>query len=105
MVFNEGVNNASCVERRAKGSVWVGVVAREELVGVVMELGSTEVDLSSHFSVISLIFFAHGVIEPLPGDIFTFACPLNVDENDKSRGLSASLATSVVLLFSLFIAN
>ena len=104
-VFVIGVNNLSCVERRENDNDGVGVVAVEEFVGVINELESTEFDLTSHFSAISLMFLTDGVTVPLPGDILLFDWPLNEDEKDKSRGLSRDLLPSIRLFLSLFIAN
>ena len=83
----------------------MGVVATEELVGVAKDMESTELDLSSHLSVSSLIFLELGVTEPLPGDILTFPWPLNDEENDKSLGLSMDLLISAELFLSPFTVN
>ena len=74
IVLDVGVKNVSWVERREKDRAGVGVVACEQLVGVFVALVSNELDLPSHLSAISLIFFTQGVTEPLlPGDILLFA--------------------------------
>ena len=75
------------------------------MVGVINEFESTEFDLSSHFSAISLIFLTDGVTVPLPGDITILDGPLNAEEKDKSLGLSIALLMSIELGLSLFMAN
>jgi len=66
------------------------------LAGVITELRSIELDLSSHLFAIAFMFLVDGVTGTLTGDIFIFSFPVREEENDKSLG------RSVIFVLSFF---